>query len=133
MSFDNIIFKVNGIGLKNLEKTLDLLFNQAGHKSTKGFSFDKEKGLVFYWSEPTNEIQKFSEPHNFEQTAKFIEYWLTTSESNKVTLNGFEKDYNDSDVDTDRGWIVYTEDWGKIDGKSYSFFAVKPAYLWYGK
>jgi hypothetical protein len=62
--------------------------------------------------------------------------WLNTDHAKGVQLEGWDEDA-DHDGSNDRGWRLYTEDWGHVYQSSslnhYTIAAFKPAFLWYGK
>jgi len=58
-------------------------------------------------------------------------------EWSKIEYNPWEHDA-DHDGSNEKGFRIYTEDWGRINGVSYtsedySLAAIKPVYCWYGK
>ena len=67
----------------------------------------------------------FPGPTNPEFLASFIEIWLKNAEYCREP---------DHDGDNGRGWYMYTEGWGHIDGYGYqAFLAVETHWIMYGK
>ena len=74
---------------------------------------------------------------NSEELTDILWNWLSSEEAKTVEFSSWEQDA-DHDGSNDKGWRLYTEEWGCITekGKSmdhYSIGAFKPVYLWYGK
>lgn len=128
---DNRIFNVNGTGLLKLTKTLELAFGI--DKSIVGYRVN-EKGIILY-SYDTSSKQKpmvrFLTPHTIEQAAKVAWDWLLSGEAKKISCEGWDANA-DHDGSNERGFRVYTEDWGMVDG-DHDTYIIIPAYCWYGK
>lgn len=86
----------------------------------------KQKRLVFFWAEPTNDpaFVKFPFAMDIEGMADFATRWLASLDYGRRP---------DHDGDNGRGWNVYTEGWGHVDGQWQAFVAVSPAWAMYGK
>ncbi len=134
---DNKIFNVNGKTLSQLENTIKLCLTDEYNEihTVKGYVFSKEKGLVLLWYiNPKNDNEKpFDIPLDYQMVSLFIWNWLKSNEANEVTLDEMEEFLDDYDVTCDEGFRVYCESWGRIDTYTYSLFAVKKVYCWYGK
>ena len=87
------------------------------------YKIDPVKGLIFFWTECESAITL---PFKLdpEGAADFAKRWLTEQ------VYGSEPDH---DGDNGRGWRIYNEGWGHIDGMWQAFVAVKPAWAMYGK
>ena len=154
---DNQLFKVNGKlkkddGFDFLRNTVELILRQAGFNGhnrvlPSGYSFSKEKGLVFYCYEPTN-LKKgikyipFSlmpgqtefDGLSIDDTVQAIRQWFKTPQVNEVNIEEDEWLHDlDHDGSNELGFLIYVEDWGNVDGSSAALFGVKPCYLWFGK
>ncbi len=141
---DNKIFNVNGVTKEQLEQTLKLALMDEYGKVDKvvGYVFAPKKGFVLLWSVDENkpEEQKFPVPLSYDMLTHVVWDWLQTDEAKSVPLGDWEGDLNDSDVDCDRGFRVYSDEWGHVSTNGsdssinhYSIVAIKSVYCWYGK
>lgn len=82
--------------------------------------------LVFYWSikEGTADVVKLPFELDSIGAADFAKRWLAEQEY------GREPDH---DGDNGKGWRVYNESWGHVDGDWSAFIAVSPSWATYGK
>lgn len=142
---ENTLFNVMGT-LPKYERdenllldALKLAFKVSDHSKAKAFRIDKKKGLILYWSEHTEKsepINKFITPLTAEQIHPQVHAFLRSCYDGeiKVELEEFDEAMDeDDDITSVEGWRVYTEKWGRIDGDTYAFLAIKPAYENYGK
>lgn len=154
---DNSLFKVNGSLKKQdsfdfLRSTVELILRQAGFNGQNrvlpsGYSFSKEKGLVFYCHKPSSlkkgvEYVPFSlmpgqtEFHglSIDDTTQAIRSWFKSPQVNEVNIKDDDWlcDFA-HDGHNEPGFLIYVEDWGKVDGSDAALFGVKPCYLWHGK
>lgn len=133
MSFSNRIFNVNGGKAEHLRSAIDLVFAISGHRGdAQAWRQTKTHGLVFYW---WNEDGTVPFPDNCgtpELCALMAENWLKSEFAKTVELSDFCDDA-DHDGHNEEGWQVYCEDWGHVDDSHYAIFAVKPAFVWFGK
>jgi hypothetical protein len=127
--FDNIIFDVNGIEEEDLLNTLKLAFKISG-RNVEGWKIDNEKGLILFWD--AENCNKLPTNLNAEQFFLAVVAFLKSEEAKNISCKDWDEKA-DHDGSNELGWRVYTEDWGMINGYEYSFLAVKPAYVWYGK
>jgi len=131
---DNQIFNVNGKTKEDFEVAIKLAIKISGYKKVAGYKIT-EKGFILLWSD-NNEIKNiktFPFENDIDLIAKIIWQWLQEIEDHTwFEYTHWEGNY-DHDGHNTIGWIVYTEDWGRIEGEIYSICAVKPAYLWHGK
>lgn len=118
---DNFHFDMTSEGVEKL-KAAFALFSQPGLKVI-GYREDAKKGLVFYWSDSLRAI-KLPFPMTLEQAAYFAAGWLDHADY------GREPDH---DGDNSKGWRLYTEDWGHVDGEWETFVAVQPKWAMHGK
>lgn len=86
----------------------------------------KPRRLVFYWSATENKPDLVALPFTLDAAGAvdFATRWLA------------EQDYGrqpDHDGDNGRGWRVYNEAWGHVDGDWGAFVAISPAWAMYGK
>ena len=116
---DNFHFDMTSKGEMQLKKAM-MLFP---YDKVIGYREDEEKGLIFYWSDSPRTI-KLPFPMNLDQAADFAAGWLEHASYGKEP---------DHDGDNGKGWRLYTEDWGHVDGEYQAFMAVKPVWAMYGK
>lgn len=131
---DNRIFKVNGVGEKELLQTLQLVFRQEGNNVVcPSWSEDEEKGLILHWYDSGG--TRFPSPLSPEDICPIVVKWLDSAFANDhVILDDWCTNRNgDGDISAERGWLVYVEDWGHIGDISNALCAIKPCYAWYGK
>lgn len=146
---DNRIFDINGKTKKQLELAVKLLLlnEYDENQKVKGWYFKENKGLILTWyvgdgykAQPFTDRMGNISPISDIELVNILWEWLQSDQSKTVKSSDTTWDYEfiDSDVSNERGWRLYTEEWGHIseNGGScdhYSFAAFKPAYLWYGK
>ena len=138
---DNRVFNVNGSGQETLAKVLELAFSQEG-QNTKAeyFVVDKKKGLILLWyvnDTWRKKVSKFLTPLTAKAVTPMIAEWLQSDEAKTIELDHWDENA-DHDGSNSKGWRVYCERWGHIegeDGLSYdgSIVAITPAFMWHGK
>lgn len=83
------------------------------------------KRLTFFWMESSSAgYTKLLYPLTIPQAADFALGWLATVDY------GREPDHDGSNG---KGWRLFNDTWGRIDGDSYAFAAIEPAWAMYGK
>lgn len=128
---DNRIFNINGEGKEMLERALELVFEQSGSQTCKGWKFSIEHGLILCWW-ASQEIIPFPGNLTAKQCVEFAWSWLLGDQAKTVKLTGWDADA-DHDGHNSEGWRVYCEDWGNVADCSSGICAIKPVYLWHGK
>lgn len=139
---DNFHFDLTGV---SLDVCLDVAFS--GSPSRKAvawavqekFEADPDKRwekstnrrLVLFWHESAKngggdcDVQLLPAPMTAEQSVPFVKAWLQSEDY------GSQPDH---DGNNGKGWRVYNESWTHIDrAGSYSFVAIEPVWLMYGK
>ena len=143
---DNKVFNINGATKEQLANAVTcLLFNECGNFiKIASWRFMEDKGLVLYWhvkgENSTPFTDKWGKPKSLEpeELTDILWEWLQSDQAKNFKPVG-EWDYNlNHDGSNERGWRLYTEDWGKIKQKvagslTYSLCAFVPAYIWHGK
>ncbi len=86
----------------------------------------KPHRLVFFWSGTSSPSDAVALPFKLDAdgAADFAQRWLA------------EQDYGrqpDHDGDNGKGWRLYCEGWGHVDGQWQAFVAVAPSWTMYGK
>lgn len=117
---DNFQFDMTSQGADTLKAALSL-FNPPGRR-VEGYSADKKK-LVLYWGDSPR-ATKLPFPMSLDEAADFAAGWL------KHADYGREPDH---DGDNGKGWRLYCEGWGHVDGDHCAFAAVQPVWAMYGK
>lgn len=152
MSFDNLVFNVNGQSKEDFISAVKLVLSiRGGNSKTVAFRYVKGRGLVFFWSVPkekdTIELMREMNP---EKAAEYAWAWLHNSPDAKAeieALSGIDEDDDseesianshwDRDLDHDGhntvGWRVFVEDWGDVAGQWSASLCVKPVFVWHGK
>ena len=103
----------------------------AGDRHAIGWSLHgrEEKNpprMVFYWTEPTNVVGFTRLPFraNAADIATIVERWLEEVP--------YERE-PDHDGDNGKGFRIYNEAWGHVDGHYQAFMAVSPVWAMFGK
>lgn len=122
---DNFRIDITCRGDQPLEKTLILAFDQ---QKAVGYLITPNSGLVFLHSMAQSEFKLGSAAFPFKMdaigAADFARRWLA------------EQDYGpqpDHDGSNTKGWRVYNEMWGHVDGMWTAICAVQPVWAWHGK
>lgn len=118
---DNFHFDMTCEGDATLRAAL-ALFKPPGGTVT-GYSVTDNKRLVFHWSE-SDRATKLPFPMTLAQAADFAIGWLEHADY------GNEPDHDGS---KGKGWRIYNEAWGHVDGDWSAFVAIEPAWAMYGK
>jgi hypothetical protein len=131
---DNRIFNVNGKGDEMLLRTLQLVFEQEGNKTAKGWSFSKKHGLILHWycDDGGAKVTPFPAELDAKAVLMFVIAWLKGKKAETVERHGWDEDA-DHDGHNGPGWRVFCEDWGHVNECPSAICAVKPVFLWYGK
>lgn len=116
---DNFKFDMTSTGAETLKKALSLF----GDRKTVGYREDKEKGLILYWAE-SDRATKLPFPMTVEQAADFATGWLEHTDYGTSP---------DIDGDAEKGFRLYCDSWGNVDGEWQTFAAVQPSWALYGK
>ncbi|QDP55317.1 MAG: hypothetical protein Tp176DCM1853251_1 [Prokaryotic dsDNA virus sp.] len=119
---DNPVLQVNGISLERMRYAMRLAYGFPAH----GFRIDKERGwLVFLKYESSPNMTAFPVPLDADRCADIAFDWL------KAQPYPSEPDH---DGDNEKGWLIWKDSWGKIEGHDYhSFLGVRPAWIIFGK
>jgi len=128
---DNRLFRVNGVEEYRLLQALKLVFSQtlATNYKCTSWSEDLDKGLILYYYTEDDSIP-FPSSLDCDAILPIVVSWLKSDFASKVSLDNWcEK----ADVETEKGWVVYCEDWGKVGNKSGAICAIKPCLAWYGQ
>ena len=116
---DNFRVDVTAEGDDRLRAVLALF----DHDTVVGYRTDARRRLVFYWSDSEKAIA-LPFPMTIEQAADFAIGWLRHADY------GDEPDHDGSNG---KGWRIYNEAWGHVDGDWSAFVAIEPAWAMYGK
>jgi len=118
---DNFVIRVNGKTKERFKKVIDLVDSN----TAVGYALDNDgKRLVFYRYESDKAIP-FPFAMDREGIADFAWAWL------KQVSYPPEPDHDGSNG---KGWIVYTNEWGEVEGHGYrSMIAIEPEWREYHK
>lgn len=130
---DNFRIDITSEGDVNLERALLIAFSRSGsgavgyavRDAVPGVPHEtKPRRLVLFWT--TREADFVPLPFKLDAAAAadFARHWLA------------EQDYGkepDHDGHNGRGWRIYNEAWGHVDGDYAAFVAIAPAWAMYGK
>lgn len=85
----------------------------------------KSLRLVFYWAKIDRlDFVEFPFEYDADGAADFADRWLKSVDYGKQP---------DHDGDNGKGWKLYNEGWGHVDGHWQAFVAVSPRWAMYGK
>lgn len=133
----------------------------------RGYKIDKKKGIILYWHlsdgvENVNNLLTLKTSKNIDKSLRKYKLDLLNDEiKSRITMpldlltyvlwellqnfdddeiehSEWEKNFEDVDISFDKGFKIYTEDWGHIKVTShtidhYTKGAIKPVWCWYGK
>lgn len=124
---DNFRFNVVWQGEKTFRILLAMLIDRKGGKKFEYFRIDERENksprLILYCYE-SKKANKLPYPMTPEALIDFAWNWLQTVDYGRQP---------DHDGDNGKGWHLYTEDWGHVDGDWAAFCAIEPAWAMYGK
>lgn len=89
----------------------------------------RPKRLVFYryGENQSSDIVKHPFPMDYAAVSNFCLEWLKTLDNEDFA------DEIDLDGDLAKGWRVWNESWGHVDGHYGTLFAISPNWAWIGK
>lgn len=114
-------FRFDITGEYEIEKVIALAFSE--HKKAHGWLV-KDGALYLYWHAKEPEVQAFLVPLGHEAATAMIKEWLNAQDYGTAP---------DTDGSRVKGWRVYNEHWGHVNGSFYGFAAVAPHWIIYGK
>lgn len=117
---DNFHIDITSEGDAQLREALDIAFGSK--RQAIGYQIKGGK-LVFFWTEH-KDATKLPFKMDAKRATDFAVAWLS------------EADYGeepDHDGDNGKGWRVYNESWGHVNGLWQAFVAVEPVWAMYGK
>jgi hypothetical protein len=121
---DNFHFDITGAPL---EEALAIAFLGAAGGVAAAWRAEQGDGtprLILAWSDQAEGFQPLPAAIDAAGAAPLIVKWLR------------DQDYGpepDIDGSVAKGWRVYCDSWGKVDGHAYSFVAIEPVWNLYGK
>lgn len=120
---DNAEIKIVDEGLDNLTLAFQIAFCKYS-KGAEGYSVGKNE-LVFYWTNPKVEtFTKLPFKMDYKKAAQFAFDWLEQVD--------YPKEPN-HDGSNGKGWVVYRDYCGHVNGHWSAIVAVKPNWAMYGK
>ncbi len=119
---DNYHFDLNGETRERFEAAMSFAFSE--HAKAYGYRVTP-KGLVFYWAcDQESGVLPLPYPMKLDAAIGFAWHWLESA------VYGPQPDHDGSNH---KGWRVYNEAWGHIDGEWRAFAAIQPEWMMYGK
>lgn len=130
---DNKIFNVKGTSKEALLKALELCFmiddRTQNNRRISSWSFDVDKGLLLHWA-TDSEIHYNAFPVKLSPSEchEMVYSWISSPEASTMNLALDDRQCDDSDIDEELGWRVYTPSlhWSVL-------CAITPSWVWYGK
>jgi hypothetical protein len=116
-------FHIDITNNQDLLKAMEIAF-RGPHTRAVGYRTCPTKGLIFYQYESSTRMIPLPFKLDAAGAADFATRWLA------------EQDYGrepDHDGDNGKGFRIYNEAWGHVDGEYQAFVAVKPVWAMYGK
>ena len=95
-----------------------------------GYVIDRKGArMVLLWSNYEKISDSVTLPFRMdaEGATDFVSRWLEAL-PNEVFLNDMDHDGSNS-----RGWRMYVNEWGRVEGYHGSIVAVEPSWAWHGK
>lgn len=136
---NNKIFDINGHRDSNLLDALRLAFkNQYDNfkdHTAGSWKITQEKGLILCrGNHQKGGVNLFPTPLTADQVFPIVKQYLEDSNTwdNGKFIDHWDKPIN-FDGSLSKGWRVYCDDWGHIDGDCDVIIAIRPAYMWHGK
>ncbi len=119
---DNFKFDMISKGSADFKTALKL-FN---YKTVVGYRVHEEKGLMLYHAKVDASKDMILLPYEMtiEQASDFAYGWV---------VNMKIEDEPDHDGSNGKGWRVYNESWGKVNGEWQCFVAIQAVWAMYGK
>lgn len=118
---DNFHFEMTSEGNEDFKTALKLFGGKSGRKVV-GYRSDAKR-MVLYWTD-SERATKLPYPMTLEQAADFVLGWLAHADY------GREPDHDGSNG---KGWHLFNEAWGHVDGEWQAFAAIEPCWAMYGK
>jgi hypothetical protein len=137
MSFDNVHIQIRGEHKDDLLTAIQLAMKITDNSKVVSYKIDDKYGFIVNWVYNDGESHPLPVALGPEEITGIIWKWLESLDWSKVDsqydIVSFNGRLNDYDVVEERGWLLYTEEWGHVNGQYSAIFAVVPAWLWLGK
>lgn len=121
---DNFTVSIESEGRAHFERALSFFFDHVPGSKVLGYRVSEKKGLILYWSRPKGIFAEFPYEMNLGDAVNFAWGWIE-----KVAY----PPQPDHDGDNGKGFVIYNEDWGHVDGEWEAFVAIAPVWAMYGK
>lgn len=131
---DNCKLQIVGDDKEYFETAMKLAFALCPGGKAVGYAVSGSHGLILYWHREVsnNNIVPFPFPMQCDEASVMVWGWLKS-----VNYADFKYPHEicclDHDGDNGTGYMIYNEEWGHVNGDSYAFIAIRPAFVWYGK
>lgn len=123
LAMDNFHVDITAMGREGFKLAMHiaaLSWPEATH-----WRVDEEKGMVLYWTAPNHNLaQPLPYKMKGEQLIDFVWNWLVQADY------GHQPDHDGSNS---KGWRVYNESWGHVNGEWQTYIAIKPVWAMHGK
>lgn len=116
-------FRIDITSEGSLLEAMQIAFRHSSQRAI-GYRVCAAKGLIFYQYDSSPMMTRLPFKLDAAGAADFASRWLA------------EQDYGtqpDHDGGNGKGWRLYNEAWGHVDGEYQAFVAVKPVWAMYGK
>ncbi len=135
---DNFALDVRARSRESFDHAMAIAFNGSVGKASHWCEHPKF-GLVFFWNEVPSDtfqgkpISPLMTEMDAAQAADLAWIWLQKADRKKFQLKDSDEHYRDGDVDNEKAWRVYVEEWGHVGGSNYAVCAILPVWAWLGK
>ncbi len=121
---DNFSFKIESIGVDSFSSAMIIAMTK--EKKVTGYRLHPEKGLILYSRDSMEKgYVKFLYPMNIHQITEFSYGWIeaTPVQYCEPSHDGHNR----------KGFIIFNEEWAKVDGEYGAFACVNVIWAMYGK
>lgn len=123
---DNRRIDITSEGRRAFDLAMELAFEGKHRYRTAVAFLQTDKGLVLYWhmAEGTKPLPCAMD---WRSAADLAWTWLATVPDEE------REAYLDHDGSNGKGFRIYNESWGHVDGSPYAIIAIQAVWAWYGK
>lgn len=125
---DNRRLDITSQGEAALAHAMALAWDNAAGSKTSHYRISKDSPtFVLYWSKPEEHQSALALPYplKLDEAVALVAGWLR-----ETMPSGPEPDH---DGDNGKGWRVFNEAWGHVNGSQYGICAIQPVWAMYGK
>lgn len=127
---DNFQMDIRSRVKTHFDEALRIAFDAAPGRKATHYRITEKYGFILYWDgDGVKGVIAFPYEMSYKDAIPFVWGWLQ-----KVDYDIYEEPCDDGgDVENVKGFRIFNEMWGHVDGDHYAFIAVKPAWAWLGK